>query len=68
MNYLHEEHDQDRNMARKTVDYALARVRAMGVEPSIEVLHLYNLYADGDLTAAELSEAFIVLHRLAPLP
>jgi hypothetical protein len=57
-----------RSTARETVDYALTRARAMGVEPSANVMHLYNLYADGHLTPAELNAAFIRLHKLDSLP
>jgi hypothetical protein len=49
----------DRTTARETVACALARVQAMGIELSVEVVLLYELYADGDLTPAQLRAALL---------
>jgi hypothetical protein len=47
----------DRSAARLIVTTALARVRALGIEPQIEALLLYEKYADGDLSPAQLTDA-----------
>jgi hypothetical protein len=58
----------DRSIARQTVAYAPDRILAMGIEPSVEAVRLYELYADGYLTPAQLRAGFVKLHGLAPLP
>jgi hypothetical protein len=46
-------------MACETVANALANVKAMGIVLSVEVVLLYEAYADGDLTPAQLRAALL---------
>lgn len=57
MKALPEGRDFERPTARSIVANALARTRAMGIEPSIEAVRLYELYADGTLSPAQLTDA-----------
>jgi hypothetical protein len=47
----------DRSTVRLMVANALAKVRAMGTEPRIEAVLLYESYADGDLSPTQLTNA-----------